>query len=63
MWRKFRHDSEEDTEFAFNNDIAVDFDLSLFMKDEEDVETALREIKQNFKMFQTLYVEGLARTY
>ena len=45
VWRKFRHDSEEDIELAFNTDIAVDFDLSLFMKDEEDAETTLSMLK------------------
>ena len=46
VWRKFRHDSEEDIEKAFNTDVSVDdFDLSLFMKDEDDVNTALNELK------------------
>ena len=38
VWRRWREDTEEKENEAFYSDIMADFDPSLFLKDEEDIE-------------------------
>ena len=63
VWRRWRHDTDEDMETAFQKDIVEGFDPTLFMKDQADIDAALQILVKNFKMIQIWYIEGLAQTY
>ena len=38
VWKKWKHDSLEDIQMAFNQDILVSFEPEIFMKDKKDIE-------------------------
>ena len=63
VFRMWIIDSKEDIETIVHNDIAKDFDASLFMKDPNDVLNAIEIIKNNFKMIQTVFMDMQTNTY
>ena len=50
VWRKWRHETPEIIEKAFQEDISVEFDAALFIKDEEELEDALGILQNNFSV-------------
>jgi len=63
VWRKWRHETPEIIEKAFQKDIAVDFNPELFIPDEQEVEEALTILQNNFSVLQVCYLEGLAYSF
>jgi hypothetical protein len=63
VWRKWRHETPEIIETAFQTDISVEFDAALFINDEQEVEDALTILQNNFSVLQVCYLEGLAYSF
>lgn len=60
VWRKWRDPKPAELAAAVVEDMAVDFDPSLFIKNEEDVEKCKEVLKEHFEMLRIAFLEGQA---
>ena len=60
VWRKWRDPKESELAAAVVEDMAVDFDPSLFIKNLDDVEKCKELLQDNFEILRIAYLEGQA---
>ena len=58
VWRKWRDPKQSELAAAVLEDMAVDFDPSLFIKNLDDVEKCKIILQENFEMLRIAFLEG-----
>lgn len=63
VWRKWRHDTPEQIQEAFENDVVFgSFAPELFLNDQDDIDECKQILHDNFLMLQTAYITMLAQS-